>query len=232
MDSGLNSVKTSVPSALESVIWDFNGTLIDDLDLVLRSVNGQLARRHLPLLARASYRSVFGFPVEAYYRRIGLNPDTESMTELSAEFFSTYDTGLMHCPLHEGVTELLQRFRKAGVRQFVLSAMEEARLRTVIQHLGVEDFFDGIHGLAHLEGDSKVARGRDLVREFKIDPKAALLIGDTKHDAEVARILGMPAVLVGQGHQSLSRLQNCGCPVYASLRDWIRSMGDTTTGPS
>jgi phosphoglycolate phosphatase len=213
---GLSSVTSSIPSSLESVIWDFNGTLIDDLDLVLRCVNGQLARRGLPLLTKASYRSVFGFPVEAYYRRIGLNPDAESMADLSAEFFSAYDAGLMECPLHEGVAELLQRFEKAGVRQFVLSAMEEVRLRAVIRHLGIEGFFEGIYGLAHLEGDSKVSRGQELLRDFDINPKTALVIGDTVHDGEVADALGIHAVLVTSGHQSAPRLRETGRDVCAN----------------
>ena len=68
----------TLPSALEAVVWDFNGTLIDDLDLVIRSVNVQLGKRELPPLTLETYREVFGFPVKDYYRRIGRNPRARS----------------------------------------------------------------------------------------------------------------------------------------------------------
>lgn len=206
---------------LESVIWDFNGTLIDDLDHVVHSVNVQLSERELPQLTKESYRSIFGFPVEDYYRRVGFNLETESMADLSSEFFSTYGPGLKNCPLHDQVIETLQRFKSIKLRQFVLSAMEEKMLRSMIEHLGIDSYFDGVYGLAHLEGDSKISRGHDLLKDFNIEPRTALLIGDTDHDAEVAEALNLSAALVTLGHQSEERLrETCDCvyPSYLELR--------------
>ena len=209
---------------LASVIWDFNGTLIDDLDHVVRSVNVQLANRELQQLTRESYRSVFGFPVEDYYRRVGFNLETESMADLSSEFFATYGPGLKNCRLHGGAIETLQRFKSIKLRQFVLSAMEEEMLRSMIKHLGIDGYFDGVYGLAHLEGDSKLSRGRDLLRDFDIDPSAALLIGDTDHDAEVADALHLSAALVSRGHQSHERLRRTNHAVYSSYRELLREL--------
>ena len=90
---------------IESVIWDFNGTLIDDLDLVVHSVNTQLAKRGLPALTAEAYRDVFGFPVQDYYRRIGVTFENESMADLSADFFAEYAPSLKNCPLHDGVLD-------------------------------------------------------------------------------------------------------------------------------
>ena len=204
---------------LESVIWDFNGTLIDDLDHVVRSVNVQLAHRELQQLTRESYRSVFGFPLEEYYRRVGFNLETESMADLSSDFFATYGPGLKNCRLHGGVIETLQRFKSIKLRQFVLSAMEEQMLRSMIEHLGIDEYFDSVYGLAHLEGDSKLSRGRDLLLDFGIDPSATLLIGDTDHDAEVAKALELSVVLISRGHQSSERLRETACTVYESYRE-------------
>ncbi len=220
-------MSTPTSSTFDTVIWDFNGTLIDDLDLAVQCINEQLARRSLPPLTTSSYRSVFGFPVEDYYRRIGLDPDSEPMADLSAEFFSAYDRGLKACSLHDDAVETLQLFKRRGCTQFVLSAMEENRLRATADHLGIGEFFAGIYGLSHLEGDSKLSRGRDLLRDFDIDPRTTMLVGDTRHDAEVAGALGMSATLVAQGHQSLVRLQDTDSPVYSSLRAWTAA-GDGT----
>lgn len=204
---------------VETVIWDFNGTLIDDVELVVRSVNVQLAKRELPRLTVERYRDVFRFPVEAYYRDIGLDPAAEPMTDLSAEFHAEYVPGLADCPLHDGVLDALSAFRDAGARQFVLSAMEEGLLRSAIDRFGIARFFETVHGLAHRRGDSKVERGRELLASFAIRPNSTVLIGDTDHDAEVARALGVAVALIAGGHQSAARLQATGCPVYESFAD-------------
>jgi phosphoglycolate phosphatase len=205
------------------VVWDFNGTLIDDVELVVRSVNVQLAKRRLPLLTVERYRELFGFPVADYYRRIGLDPSAESMEVLSSEFHDAYVPGLMGCPLHAGVVDALERFRALGERQFVLSAMEEGLLRLAIEHLGIAEFFEAVYGLAHLEADSKITRGRELLANHDIRPETGLLIGDTDHDAEVAAALGLSVVLIAQGHQSEERLRKMDRPVYRSVRDWYRA---------
>lgn len=212
------------PSGLETVIWDFNGTLIDDVDHIVRSVNVLLARRRLPQLTVDSFRHIFGFPVAEYYRKIGFDLEAESMADLSGEFFELYMPGLPDCSLCDGAPGVLSFFKKIGIRQFVLSAMKEGLLRAVIAGLGIADCFTAIYGLEHLEGDSKVSRGRDLMSDFRIRPQTSLLIGDTDHDAEVAEELGLSIVLIANGHQSESRLRATGNVVIESPKDLIGLM--------
>ena len=212
-----------MPPELEAVIWDFNGTLIDDVEHIVRSVNVLLQRRALPLLTVASFRDVFGFPIVDYYRKIGFDLSAESMADLSAEFHDEYVPGLMTCPLHEGVVDALATFRKTGARQFVLSALEEVLLGSAIDRLGIADCFEALYGLDHLEGDSKLTRARSLLDDFRIPPNTALLIGDTDHDAEVAEALSIEAALVATGHQSERRLHDTGCAVYGSVGQLSRA---------
>jgi len=201
------------------VIWDFNGTLIDDLDLVVRTVNTQLAIRNLPSLTADAYRAVFGFPVEDYYRRIGVTFENETMADLSADFFADYAPALKDCLLHDGALDTLRQVETLGLRQFVLSAMEQGMLRSMISHLGIEHFFEGVYGLAHQKGDSKIMRAQELMRDFDIDLRSTLFIGDTDHDAEVAQELGLSVALISTGHQSTKRLRETGYAVYESYQD-------------
>jgi len=214
----------TLSSDLSAVVWDFNGTIVDDLDLVVRSVNVQSTKRGLSTLTTETYREVFGFPVKAFYQEIGFDLEAESMAKLSAEFHEVYASGLMACPLCDGTRAALTQFRESGVRQFVLSAMEEQLLLDTIEHLGIADFFDAVYGLAHLEADSKMSRGRALLADHGIQPDTALMIGDTDHDAEVAEVLGLSVVLVAQGHQSEERLLATGCAVFRTLQQ-ASSMG-------
>lgn len=213
---------------IESVIWDFNGTILDDLDLVLRSVNPQLERQGLPPMTREEYRDVFGFPVQDYYRRLGFDFEKVSMTKLADDFFALYEPELGSCPLHSGVAEALDALRKNGMRQFVLSAMEQGMLRRTLGGLGILEYFTAAYGLSHQEADSKISRGRELLSDFDIDPPEALMVGDTDHDAEVAAALGMSSVLVTTGHQSAERLRATGHPVLGSSAELPAFAGGPT----
>ena len=56
-----------------NIIWDWNGTLLNDTELSIKCINTLLKRRSLPLLSAEQYREVFGFPIREYYQRIGLD---------------------------------------------------------------------------------------------------------------------------------------------------------------
>jgi len=207
------------PRGLHAVIWDFNGTLVDDVALAVRSINVELERRGLPPLAVGGYRELFGFPMAAYYRKLGFDLEVETMEGLADEFHADYLPGLPDCPLREGVAEILERMREAGVAQFVLSAMEEVTLKAAVRRLGIDRYFTGVYGRGDRLADSKVARGKELFQHFKIVAESALLIGDTDHDAEVACALGTSVALVAQGHQTAERLRGVGCPVFGTFHE-------------
>ncbi len=213
----------------DAVIWDFNGTLVDDVDLALRSINLMLARRGLAPVAGDVYRSVFGFPLSDYYRKLGVDVSRETMHGLADEFHEAYLPGLPACGLQEGVLEILELAARSGARQFVLSALEEVELRRAVDHLAIADRFVAIYGLDHRLGDSKLARGQELFVRHALRAGTTLFIGDMDHDAEVARALGVEVALVAQGHQSAERLRACGPRVLDSFRDLWVEFG--ATGP-
>ncbi|MEW5825619.1 MAG: HAD family hydrolase [Candidatus Bipolaricaulota bacterium] len=221
-----------VRATTRDVIWDFNGTLIDDVDLTVASVNVLLARRGLPQLQRDRYLRVFGFPLEDYYRSIGLDLAKESLAGLADEFHDAYEPGLAGCSLQRGVADVVRWFCEAGSRQFVLSALEEGVLRRSIAALGLGNAFRGIYGLAHRLADSKVARGLDLVREHNLRSSDALLIGDTNHDADVASALGISVALVAQGHQSLDRLAELGVDTFPDFGALLFRLRSTSGCPA
>ncbi len=203
----------------DAVIWDFNGTLVDDVDLALSSINRMLTRRGLPTVTRDVYRRVFGFPLSNYYAKLGMDLSCETMQGLADEFHEAYLPGLPACGLQEGVVEILEFAARSGARQFVLSALEEVELRRAIAHLGIAGCLAAVYGLDHRLGDSKLERGRQLVRRHELSGCRVLFIGDMDHDAEVAEALGFEVALVAQGHQSAERLRALGPHVFDSFRD-------------
>ena len=202
-----------------AIIWDFNGTLVDDVGLALRSINTMLTRRGLAPVTRDVYRHAFGFPLADYYRRLGMDLSRETMAGLADEFHEAYLPELPACGLQVGVRAILDSVRDAGGRQFVLSALEEGALRDAVERLGIGDYFAAVYGLDHRLADSKVVRGRELVERYGLHNVAALFVGDMDHDAEVARALEIPVALVAQGHQAPETLRACGCRVFETFHE-------------
>jgi phosphoglycolate phosphatase len=71
---------------LKSIIWDWNGTLLNDLDFCISTINILLKKRELPLLNHYSYKEVFSFPVKDYYQAVGFDFSKEDFAIPAQEF--------------------------------------------------------------------------------------------------------------------------------------------------
>jgi len=207
---------------MASVIWDWNGTLLNDLDHCISSINVLLKKRNLPSLDDQRYKEVFSFPVKGYYQKIGFDFSKEDFSIPAKEFIDIYDQNISNCGLHNSAVEALTHFKRKGTRQFVLSAMRQSMLEITLKQNNIYDFFEGVAGLNDHYAISKIERGRQLIDEFKIDTKESFIIGDTNHDFEVAKELGINCILIADGHQSKSRLETTNSTVIDSLIELMK----------
>lgn len=202
---------------VSAVIWDWNGTLLNDLGLCVSSINILLENRKLPVLNPEKYKEVFSFPVKDYYQTIGFDFAKEDFEVPAMEFISLYESQVESCTLQPGALDVLSYFEDKETRQFVLSAMQQDLLEKTLKHNGIFHFFEGVAGLGDHYAVSKVERGKQLISQFKIEKENVLIIGDTVHDFEVARELGIRCILVADGHQSEERLNCTGALVVNNL---------------
>lgn len=210
-------------SKMGSVIWDWNGTLLNDLDLCIASINALLEKRNLELLTHDHYKEVFSFPVKDYYTAIGFDFSKEDFSVPAHEFIDLYNSGVTNCYLQPEARTVLDHLRNKGVKQYVLSAMQHEMLEETLKHQKIYSFFNGVAGLDHHYATSKIERGEELIAKFNIDKKRVTMIGDTIHDFEVAEKLGIACVLIANGHQSEDRLRSTGAPVIQSLSDLLKN---------
>ncbi|NMA08732.1 MAG: HAD family hydrolase [Clostridiales bacterium] len=198
------------------ILWDFNGTLLDDLRTGIDVENTMLARRGMPTLQSvADYYRVFGFPIRDYYVRLGYDFTRESYEALAVEFSTLYRAYEPTAPLREGVREAVEGFRRLGIPQSVLSASERGILTEQLSRRGLDGMFEEVLALDNDHADSKAHLA---IRWRQRHPDVqALLIGDTDHDAAVAREAGICCVLVEGGHQGADALSRCGVPVCPDI---------------
>lgn len=208
---------------IQQVLWDWNGTLLDDLEYSIQVRNNIFPAFHLPLLDSVEeYHRQFTFPVRLYYERAGVTDDI--FDDVAHAWMAEYERCMDTIPLHEDASETVERFHQAGLRQTVLSASEQTMLRRQLELYGLNDRFDAILGRGDIYAGSKEAIGREYLQNGGIPAETTVMIGDSLHDAEVARALGTRCVLVARGHQSRETLLEAGVPVMKSLReaaDWV-----------
>lgn len=199
------------------VIWDWNGTLFDDLEVCINVMNRILHNRNLPLLDIKRYKEIFGFPVKHYYKQLGFDFVLEPFEELATEFITEYQKESLSAKLNENCISILEHIRNKGIIQVILSASQLENLEEQLRHFEIINYFDRLLGLDHYHATSKVDVGKRWLEESGFDNKEVLLVGDTLHDFEAACEIGCDCVLLTSGHQSKERVSRFGVPVIESL---------------
>ena len=200
------------------IVWDFNGTLLDDVEVGILAVNRMLQKRGIPTVADAQeYRRVFCFPIQEYYRAIGFDFSVEPYEVLAPEWVANYREFEHTARVYPQAEAWLSRFAQSGVKQVLLSATERSMLIEQVKALRLDGYFCRIYGLDNIHAHSK----KSLAEAFRCEhPDAVpLLIGDTLHDAEAAEAMGADCVLFCGGHQSRERLARTGLPVISDFSE-------------
>ncbi len=209
---------------MKTLIWDFNGTIIDDVDIDIEIENILLKERGMALIpSREWYLEHFRFPVRDYYDDLGYTfTDEETYDDISVEYQKLYRRFLPYIQLNKGVRRKLAEAAELGYRNVIVSASEQSLLEQQVRDLGIFEYFDALIGIPDILAASKVGRAREWMRKDAVDPADCIYIGDTDHDMDTARALGIETVyLVTFGHQAEHILRKVCDRVISSLDEVI-----------
>lgn len=201
------------------IIWDWNGTLLDDVAICVKAMNRLLDARRLSPLSKDKYREIFRFPVQEYYHEIGFDFEQEGFEVPALEFMQHYQDLVHDAALFGSVRETLEQLKSAGFRQFVLSAMEQNLLNQLLEQHKISSHFEHIQGIDDHYASGKMMAAQKLVTVIGKTNAAAIMIGDTLHDAEVGAECGFETVLFSGGHFSVRRLKQSGLKVFENHKD-------------
>jgi phosphoglycolate phosphatase len=203
----------------KTIVWDWNGTLLDDAEVCVESINKMLKVRALPELSLVKYRDVFTFPVFDYYKEVGFDFSREPWKQVAMEFINLYLSALPSCGITQFATKTLESFKLKEYRQAIISAMQHDALLKSVSDLGISEYFDYIGGIGDHYGGGKIDNARNYFISAGLNRAQITLIGDTIHDSEVAAELDCKCILVATGHQSYDRLLKTGLPVIKDLSE-------------
>lgn len=212
--------------AYKHIIWDWNGTLLNDTWLCVEVLNGLLAKRGRAPLSEEVYRNHFGFPVVHFYDFLGFDTDKDSFEKVSHEFISDYEARwLKECSLHSQAAVALENLSACGLSHSILSAAEQSALEAGIAHFGIREHFLGLVGTDNIYARGKVEQGREWITHLDWEPAEIVLVGDTLHDFEVAEAIGANCILMAHGHHCPRRLAQTGAPVLHTLNELVQHFG-------
>jgi|MDSW01.1.fsa_nt_gb phosphoglycolate phosphatase len=194
---------------IKHIIWDWNGTLIDDAWLFVEIMNGELKDRDLPLINVQDYRKYFTFPVKKYYENLGFDFQKESFKEVGYNFIQKFKKRKFEAKLFNESLKILDFIHNLGIGQSIVSAQEHNLLNQTIKYYKIEHYFEYIAGIEHYYADNKTQIAKTVRKKIPFKNNEILMIGDSAHDSEVAHKLEIKCILFSKGHYSKKRLLNC-----------------------
>lgn len=203
---------------VDTLIWDWNGTLLDDAEVNMKVINEMLSRRGLKPLDLVEYKQLFCFPVKRFHVQIGFDFEKESIEGISAEYMDLYKKHEKEIGLHADVSFVLDAMNARGVDQYILSAAEQDDLLAMLDYFHLSGKFKGIYGSDDICANGKIGIGQKLIKENALNPGNVLLVGDTLHDVEVAQSLGVKCVCYSEGHNCIDILAEKAA-VITKLKD-------------
>lgn len=202
---------------MKTIVFDFNGTIIDDVDISLKCLN-VLRRKYLKLedLSKDEYRNIFTFPIIDYYRRAGFDFNEYSFETIGQEWVDLYNISVKEIGLAEGVIEFLDKY-KNKYQYIILSASKKEMIIDQLKQYQIQNYFKDVLGIDNIYAHSKLDIALDYFKDKNLNDYC--MIGDTLHDDEVASKIGIDIKLVSNGHQSLNVLKKAGSPIYNSIKE-------------
>lgn len=216
-DCARNNFHNPMQTRYKHIIWDWNGTIVDDAWLSVEVLNSILRDFSFPEISMESYRENFSFPVVDFYRSLGFDVSREKFEEIGRTFIARFNAKRYECLLQPGALGLIAGIRGLNIPQSILSAYRTDFLEEAACHFGVLPYMSSIAGLDDIHANTKLERGLSHISSLGVEPSEILIIGDTDHDFSVARAAGTRCALVARGHQSRARLEKTGCPVFDIL---------------
>ena len=217
---------------IKHIIWDWNGTLLNDLHVSVAAINEVLVRRGIAPVDEKKYREIYQHPIENIYRALGLNFSEEEFIAASELWHTKYQELLRGAFPFKDVSKSLEVATKHGKSQSLLSALPHSTLTSTVKKHKLKDHFLVVLGLSDIFGRSKVENGHLLLNQlsttYRIGRDEVLLVGDSTHDFEVATALSIPCALICRGYESKERLTRHGNRIWDSVDSFVNELLELT----
>ncbi len=219
------------------VLVDLDGTLSDSEPGILRSLRWACEMEGFPIPTEDQVRSVIGPPFELGLPSIGI-PDDALERVIDRYRIRYAETGAYENTLYDGIVEMLDALREAGMSLSVATAKPEVTAHPILDYFGISDRFD-VRAGASLTGErrskAQVIDHALVELDIHADPDLwdhAIMIGDRDHDVLGAMHHHIPCIGVLWGYGSIEELLGAGAVALAeSPADVVELVADAYRWP-
>jgi len=214
-------------NSVKYVVWDWNGTLFNDVEICINCMNQVLINHELPIIkSKEEYRSKFCFPVQKYYENIGFNIQKIPFKQLAKEFIEIYQPNSVRYQFEDEIEALLLKIQNMGIFQIILSASNLDNLLAQVDSFGVSKYFINILGVDNIYAKTKIDIAYRWIKNYKIDSSEIMIIGDTIHDYEVSKEIGCQCVIYNNGHEDIYNKDIGRSIIINKLGEVLRILGE------
>lgn len=205
------------------IMWDWNGTILDDLQLNFEVENTLLSRRGRRLIKDIEeYHEKFQFPIIKFYEELDFDLENEKFEDIAKDYVFEFDERFYELEIFPDAESVIREFKYKGIEQIILSQTEQRWLEKQVRFHDIDCLFTELLGARDIYVKGKEGIALSWITRNDIDPAEVLMIGDTTHDFEVAQSIGCDCILIARGHNSKERLQNTGAVTLDSIEELRR----------
>ena len=199
------------------IVWDWNGTLLNDVGAVYLIFLDLLNSCGIESMPIDEYRHKMHHPLKDFYAECGIDFNKLSYEDILKNFYKNYNEVEPECRLFEDVVPTLEYFKSLGVSQSILSALEMDYLKRSVAARGITSYMTEVSGVPEGSSD-KLEVAREWMKRQPYQANEILWVGDTDHDAEVAKSLGVDCILISRGAIHADSLMRFNVPVLGNLK--------------
>lgn len=198
------------------IIWDWNGTLLDDVEAAVKAVNDLLSEYNKPLTSVNEYREMLEIPVIKYYEKL-FDFNVTPFQVLADKWSKKYNEYLSESELMSGAKNTLKTIKMLGAEQLIVSSCKKEWIFDCLERFDISNYFSAVSGADNNISESKIERAKRIISEHCAADASILVIGDMVHDFEMAAALGADCVLIPDGQQSREALEKTGADVIEHI---------------
>ena len=212
------------------MVWDWNGTLYDDLEIVVDSVNASLGLFGAPHITAEGYRDHYARPVKLFYEHVlGKVISDEEWRQIDVHFHGVYRESLGRAGLSAGAHQAMGSLRAAGHTQSILSMWWHDELVLLTERLGVTEYMVAVEGNTADAGERKAMHlARHIAAldgHLEDQSRDVVMIGDSLDDALAAADNRVRCVMLDSGSHHRHELESTGYPVAGSVLEALELVG-------
>lgn len=202
------------PSPIRAVLFDWNGTLVDDLPNAFRGWMATFRLLGVKPMALAEFRRTYHLPWQAFYRRHGVSARTlrERARTIDLTYFREYRR--LPVRLSPGARSVLERLRRRGIILGILSDNQRHDILDQLRRLKLMGVFSFIGTSERYRPKPAPDGVQAFLRRFRLQPQEVLLVGDLADDLRAGQAVGVTTVAYCQGWQTATVLRQAA-PDYA-----------------